>query len=733
MRWNYAQIRTDLVSGLVATILLLPESMVYGAIAFAPLGSAYISLGIAAGLIGVIFSNIGGATVGGAPLMLTKPQSLAAIMLAAILQTILFELETSLANPEAVAIALSLLFLVVIASGLSQIVLGLFRVGSLFESIPYPVITGLRNGTYITIVLAQLAPLLGLPKFSPLQLFEQLPTIQPYTVLVGVVTMAAGLVAGRWARQIPAPLVGIVVGTAFYHLLASLGLADQLGPLIGKIPNLLPTPHHLLTVWQQLDTPRYLPTAVAILPLSIGITAIITIKSAEAALIADSATKERTNFNRELIGQGVGNLFAGLFGGIHNAGNSFVPATIYQLGARTSLARVSCALFVLSILLFIGPLVALIPLTVLAGTLIIATRGLVSKWSLAQIRELVRGELTEKGMVDLLIVLLVAGVLIVVGIYEAVLFGLIVSVAYFIYRMTQTAVRAIYNGATVHSNTQRTSDEIAWLAAHGHAIRIIELQGSLFFATTSRLIRISQSLLANEEIHTLILDLAHVSDIDSTGVAMLLDLRAKAAASERLLYLSGIAPGSEVATLLTSFGLLNRFGAAAIFRTLNDALEQAEIELLMHAFGKAYPQQRIPLAKVRGLRHLRASDLAVLQTFLTYQTFAAGETIVQEGDTDRRLFYSVQGCADLMVWSAQAQQSTRIGSFRPGTTFGEMAILDGGPRSATIIAAEPLVCYALTAEALGRLKAAHPEIAYQLLIGLGVELASRTRHRALWA
>jgi sulfate permease, SulP family len=127
------------------------------------------------------------------------------------------------------------------------------------------------------------------------------------------------------------------------------------------------------------------------------------------------------------------------------------------------------------------------------------------------------------------------------------------------------------------------------------------------------------------------------------------------------------------------------------------------------------------------LEGLSQPECAVVRALLARRTFHAGEIVIAEGSGDRDLFLISRGTASVRVDGPGPGRPRRLASFSAGTVFGEVALLDQQPRSATVIADEDVVCYVLSEEAFHQLGREHPAIAIRLLTNLGRELSRRIR------
>ena len=253
-------------------------------------------------------------------------------------------------------------FTIVMLAGLLQIAFGLLRIGSLMSYTPYSVISGFMTGIGAIIIILQIKPLLGLdaapggPLDQLAALPDAIPNFDQNDLIVGAIAL---VVCFLWPRQIrrflPAPLAALVIGTCvsiFYFAEVR---------TIGAIPDQLPTLQLPTLEWGFIGGLWKPALIIAILG---------SIDSLLTSLVADSQTRTRHNPNRELMGQGLGNLAAGVVGGLPGAGATMGTVTSIRAGGRSPLAGALAALILLALLLEFGWIAEPIPLAVLAGILI---------------------------------------------------------------------------------------------------------------------------------------------------------------------------------------------------------------------------------------------------------------------------------------------------------------------------------------------------------------------------
>ena len=721
-------IKGDLVGGLTAALIPIPKAMALGALIFSPLGSAYIPMGIVAGLASLVVANVASVLFGAMPIMNNAPFSLSSFMLLAALNAIIAGLAGT-ADPRVLAAAaMGLLFLTTSLSGAIQCLFGLVRLGDLAKYIPYPVLAGLINGSGVLIILSQMSVLLGLPKHLEFGRLAQLwNAFQPLTLLVGVATIGAMAAGRRIGRKIPSPIYGLIGGSLVYYVLAAAGLGSRLGSIIGTIPSVVPTPRQAAVFFHLLADHTYWPLVGKLVPVAVGIAAINSLRTLVVGTAGDHLMQRRTNSNRELIGQGCSNILCGIFGGISAAGSLSSTLANFQYGGRTAVSRAASGIFPLLVLLALHPLVGKIPHAVLAGLLIKIAFDALDRWSLklpsTARTAWVQGD--RSAAVNLIIVAAVAAFVIVFGIIEALGIGLAVSVGWFVIRMGRSGIRREFSADRFHANTQRNREEFAALEAEGERIHVLELEGALFFGTADKIAaRVENRLTAG--VSTVILDLRHVTEMDSTGARIIQQLIGKCRNSGARLYLSSLAETRpQMMQALGAFCSVDEIERTC-FSDIESALSAAEDALLDDLLGPGRYSLLLPLEKMEAFGLLTGGELAILRPYLERRSFVPVQEIYRQGDSGDGVYFIGKGRAHVYQarWDGRPQ---RIGTLCPGTSIGEMAVIDQRPRSADVVAAEEMVCYHLDAGQLERFSREQPLLAQKLVRGIARELSTRLR------
>ncbi|HSS26954.1 MAG TPA: cyclic nucleotide-binding domain-containing protein [Usitatibacter sp.] len=389
------------------------------------------------------------------------------------------------------------------------------------------------------------------------------------------------------------------------------------------------------------------------------------------------------------------------------------------------------ALFLLLIPLF-APALGHIPRAVIGALVFYAGTQLFDRWSL----ELVKRVFARKAVqwrsvsVDLGVIVAVAAIALAGNIMAAVLVGVSIAVVVFMLRMSRAVIRRERLGDAINSRRAREASDGGLLVSHGRAILAIELEGPLFFASAELLFNRIDAAPA-EGVRYVILDLARVTELDSTGARILMQADERLRSAKCRLVLCGADARPELLALLVDHGVAEAFTHERMFRDLDHALEWCENDLLATlrsaVDGGEYPFERLDL-----LRGIAGDDREALRAGLSRREYAPGDVVFRQADEGDALYLIARGSAS--VWFDDAATGgRRLVTFSQGTFFGEMALLDRETRSATVTADDGLVCYVLERAGFDALSLSHPHAIQSLLLNMGRELSLRMRraNRAL--
>lgn len=481
-----------------------------------------------AGLYGAIAVGLFAALFGGTGTLISEPTGPMTVTMTAVISRLVA------GNPEH---GLAMAFTVVMIAGLVQLVFGALKLGRYITLMPYSVISGFMSGIGVLLILTQIAPLVGLPApdgGAP-GAIRALPAVAGSLLtadaLLSAVALAVLFLTPRAiTRRVPGPLLALGAGLA----VALLVLEPQSYQQIGAIPMGLP----------QIVLPRFSPgqvTAMVLDGLVLGVLGCI--DSLLTAMIADSLTGTRHDSDRELVGQGIGNLVSGLFGGLPGAGATMGTVVNIQTGARSPISSLIRAVLLLLVVLAIGPLLSIVPTAVLAAIAVKVGFDILD-WSF----------LGRAHRISLQATLIMYGVLVLtvlVDVIVAVGAGVFVANILTVERLSQlqeTGVRTIDPSG---DPVVLSPEERELLEAAGDAVVLFHLSGPMIFGVAQAIARETAAM--NAGASALIIDLAEVNHLSTTIALALENVVLGAVAAQRSVIISGA--HGQAAEMLKKLGL----------------------------------------------------------------------------------------------------------------------------------------------------------------------------------
>ena len=723
-----SNIRGDFSGALSAAIICIPLSIGYGMIVYGPLGTGFLPFAALLGIYGCLLGGICASLLGGTEIQITAPKAPLSLILAAFVAP----LTLSLQIPDSASgniLIVALASLCVLTGGAVQFLFGTLRLGNLIKYVPYPVVSGFMNGIALILIYEQIAPLTGAGgHVSPFEIFYNPAVVQPVTFVVGLTTIIVIFLAGRLIKAVPAALIGLVAGTALFYALKNIAGVSAPGPVIGNFsfqwlkPDILPAAFSLAG---NVDLAELFPR---ILVTGFVLGAIGSLESLLSALAADNLTGIRHRSNRELIGQGIGNMINAVFAALPSAGSELHNMANYRAGGRTRRSSLLCVLLILLIVVTLGPVIGKIPLTVIAAIIISVGFGLFDKWTLDLFRNLLQAREQRKRIIaNLAVTVMVALITVCVNLIVAVLIGIAIASGLFVARMGKSIVKRKYAGDQVRSKKVRSIKNNFLLQDRGKGIIVYELFGPLFFGSADNLAREIEG--AMSRCTYCILDMKRVNEIDSTGAKILGQISKKFYASGKYLLISYLQDNPSLSNSLKAMGVYKVLGENCFFPDTDAALEWAEDNVLTQSLEPAGASGAIQLEQMDILRDFTPQEVSALERKLTRKTFNRGEIIVKEGDNDRNLFFLVKGLVSVRIHLPQSDRYKRLISYSAGVAFGEMAFLDGSPRSADVWSDEGSEAYVLSPDEFAVLQNEAPQIAIKLIRNIALEISERLRIR----
>ena len=403
--FNFHNIKGDFFGGLTAGVVSLPLALAFGLQSgLSPVSGLYCAIFL--GAIAVIF--------GGTNTLISTPTGPMTVVAA-------LTISQAISMAGSLEDALGTILVIFILAGGIQILFGSFKVGDNVKYIPYPVLSGFMTGIGIILIIFEIYPLIGLssPK-TIIGVITGLPhdigNISLQSLGLGILTLVILYLMPRLSKAIPATLVALILGTI-------ISVASGFNvPLIGEVPQGLPIP--------QLESLLHInflnPWFIASSALTLG--ALGCIDTLLTAVIVDKITETKHQSNRELIGQGLGNIVSGLFGGLPGAGTTMSSLVNVKAGGRTRLSGVISSLFLLAVLLGLGTYAQYVPIPVLAAILIAVGLDIIDYNGL--------NELLKVDRVEGAILLVVLVMTVFVDLIVAVGTGMTLSVFVFMKKMS---------------------------------------------------------------------------------------------------------------------------------------------------------------------------------------------------------------------------------------------------------------------------------------------------------
>ena len=533
MSYDLQTFRGDVFGGITAAVVGLPVALAFGVAS---------GLGALAGIYGAIAVGFFAAVFGGTRSQISGPTGPMSVAMAVIVTS----------NADNLAEA----FTIVIMAGLIQVLLGVMRIGRFVAFTPYSVISGFMSGIGIIIILIHTLPFLGsaIVTGGPLGAVRAWPDaindVNFSALSIAAVTLAVGVVWPRRLRKfLPPTLAALTAGT----LLSVLWLSNT--PVIGEVPTGLPD--------VQLPDLSLSALAGAVQPALI-IALLGSIDSLLTSLIADSMTRTRHKPNRELVGQGIGNLAAGLIGGLPGAGATMGTVVNIRAGGRTQVSGVLRTAILLAVVLGLGKYVETIPHAVLAGILMKVG------WDIIDWRFLTRIHLVQRE--HLLVMLITLGLTVFLDLVTAVAIGLIaagMASARQFERLELDSVVSVPLLDRSFLGSQEDADEVDSFSAR---VGLVALRGSFTVASSNKLIDTISVDIRDHEV--VILDFSGTVYMDDSAALVVEQLIDSAIAEDTQCIVMGLS-GSPAATLKT-LNVLRRVPADRFVATLDEARETAE-------------------------------------------------------------------------------------------------------------------------------------------------------------
>lgn len=708
----------DLWGGLAAMLVALPSSIAFGVTIFAALGPSYAAQGAVAGIVGATVLGLLAAALGGSQKLISAPCAPAAAVLSALALTY----TASGYAPEQVLLLLSLIALL---AGAIQVTLGSLHIGRLIKYIPYPVVSGYLSAVGLIIIGSQVPKFLGVSTGAGLWASLGNPQLWAWQgIVVGSLVAASMWLVPRLTQRVPATIVAVAVGVGTYLLLAQFDtslLRTQDNPLlVGALPS--GGLHPLDSLAQRWSAARALDASLllGLLVPALTLAVLLSIDTLKTCVVLDAMTQSSHNSDRELIGQGIGNAVAAVLGGVSGAGTMGASLVNVSSGGDTRRSGMVAASLSLVAYVALGPLLAWIPVSALAGILIVVGVRMIDRHSLQFF-------FTPTTRLDFAVIVAVIVVALFANLIAASGVGVALAILLFIREQTRSSVvRNRIEGQDIVSKWARNHGDLAVKADDLNSMVVFELQGSLFFGTANQLHSALEPETGRRKY--VILSMRRVQSLDVTATHVLEQIKDRLEENNAYLVFcdipKGLPSGLKMKRFLKETGVVRRTNKAFAFRQLDEALEWVEAQSRQQA--QADTQPPLPLAEFPMLQGQPPEAIAALEALGDFHTVKAGKKLFKADLLPSDLVLVRSGALKITL-PLHGKSTYHLSTVGPGgTVAGTAELLEGG-HTVEAVAVVDTEVFRLSAEALQTVKTEHPALALALVESVLHALSSHLR------
>lgn len=533
-------LKSDIVAGLTVSLVAIPQSLAYAQLAGVP--AHY-------GLYAALIPTLMGALFGSSNQLSTGPVAMTSLLTAASVAPL---------AAHGTDLFYSYVILLALISGLIQIAFGIMKAGVMLNFLSNPVLMGFINAAAVIIAFSQLSTLMGIPSPYSTHFILDISQVIVHINQVHIPSLGFGLSAivllfcfKRFAPTLPGVLVTVVLLTmvSFWSDYAELG-----GDVVGVIPQGLPAMSLPPLDWQ---------ATAALLPAAFVIALVSFMEAMSSCKVISIKTRQPWNENQELIGQGLAKVAAAFSQSMPVSGSFSRSALNLASDARTPLASIVSAAFVLLTLLFFTSLLHHLPKPVLAAIIMMAVMNLVDFQSIRNAWRASR----DDGIAA--IITFIATLSFAPNIQNGILTGILLSLALLMFRLMRPRVAVLGQ----HSDTTLRDAVLHKLPPLHPRLGAIRFDGALRFVNVSyfenAILKLEQD---NPEMVCILVQCSGINQIDASGIEMLRNLLDRLKSNDIQLAFSSVK--HQVSTVMLNTGLLEQIGSEYIFASDRDAVAE---------------------------------------------------------------------------------------------------------------------------------------------------------------
>lgn len=545
---HFNNLKGDFTGGLTAAMVALPLALAFGVLSGA---------GPMAGVYAAVFVGLFAAISGSTAAQISGPTGPMTVLMTAIF------LQYTAADPvHGMAIA----FTVVMLGGLLQMLFGLLKIGHYLCLIPHPVISGLMSGLGLTIILLQLGPLLGHASAgSAWQSLLLLPSAfaHPATeaALIGVSALVLVYIQPKSiGKYIPSPLTAVVMGTISYLLL----FPESMVQTLGETPLLLPSLH-----WPVFT----MELSIDIFQSALALAILGSIDTLITSLVADNINRGHHRPDRELVGQGIGNIISGLFGGLAGAGASMRTVINVRHGGQTALSGIFHSLIIIALVVVLSPYFSQIPQAALAAIMIKVASDLIDWDYIKRLHNAPKPAIFI--MFSVLILTVFSDLLVAIGT------GITLASLVFMKRMSELQLEKTSTITDPETHSQEelplSAEESGLMKQTAGRLLLFHVSGPMSFGAAKSMVKRVSSV---DNYEALVLDLSDVPMMDFSSSIAIEDIILDAQEAGHHIFISGAR--NSVKETLQKQGILDLLLPEHQYEQRLDAIKHAS-ELLQQA------------------------------------------------------------------------------------------------------------------------------------------------------
>ncbi len=530
--YTKAQLLKDIISGIIVAIIALPLSI---ALAIAS------GVGPEQGLYTAIIAGFFISFFGGSRVQIGGPTAAFVVIIYGIVAQY---------GTDGLIVA-------TILAGIILVIMGICHFGSLIKYIPYTITTGFTCGIAVTLFVGQLKDFFGLSiKSVPSEFLDKvivyaknIKSVNITASLIGLSAIAIMLIWPKITDKIPGSLVAIIITTAIAYF-AKLPI-NTIGSVYGELNSSFPAfhvPSISMNLIQKMLSPAF---TIAVLAA---------IESLLSAVVSDGMIGDTHKSNAELIGQGLGNIFSGLFGGIPATGAIARTAANVRNGGRTPIAGIAHCITLTIILLVLMPLAALIPMTTLAAVLLVVAANMADWESFFNLCK-------SAPKSDIIVLVVTFFLTVFFDLVVAIEIGVVLAALLFMKRMAETADIKAWKYT---DSPDIIPGEAEKLRDIPHSISVFEICGPMFFAAADQILNIN----SNHHTKVVVIRMRSVPAIDASAMRSLHELVSRAKKKNITLLFSHV--NEQPMHVMEKDGFIELLGKEHFHKNIVDALDYAE-------------------------------------------------------------------------------------------------------------------------------------------------------------